>query len=90
MSVEILPCKNSVHPMRSWLAAAFNMPGVHSPPIATRLVKVLGSGIQANDFANALLVADWTDPVLIMGGYDSGIPFWEPMIPYSFASGTEE
>jgi hypothetical protein len=51
---------------------------------------VPGSGIHAYDFENAPLVADWTNPVLIMGGYDGGITFWEPMIPYSFASGTEE
>jgi hypothetical protein len=30
----------------------------------------------------------WTDPVLIMGSYDSQIVFFEPMIPYTFVNGT--
>jgi hypothetical protein len=29
----------------------------------------------------------WTDPVLIMGGYDGQVAFFEPMVPLSFLTG---
>jgi len=32
-------------------------------------------------------VDQWTDPILIIGSYDSQIVHWEPMIPYTFVSG---
>jgi len=33
---------------------------------------------------------DWTEPVWIMGNYDSDLIFYEPMIPYVFMSGSSD
>jgi hypothetical protein len=64
-----------------------NMPAGFAVDIGSA---VPGSGIHAYDFDSAPLVENWFDPVLIMGIYDAGISFWEPMFPYSFVSGSEE
>lgn len=45
------------------------------------------SGIHVYDINGAVDVVDWTDPVLIIGSYDSQVVNWEPMFPYSFVSG---
>ena len=45
------------------------------------------SSIHVYDIDGAVDVGLWTDPVLIIGSYDSQIAHWEPMIPYSFVSG---
>jgi hypothetical protein len=46
------------------------------------------TGIHFYAAAGRPTVADWTEPMLMMGSYDSKIAFWEPMIPYSFVNGT--
>ena len=45
------------------------------------------SGIHVYDIGGAVDVDQWTDPVLIIGSYDSQIVNWEPMFPYTFVSG---
>lgn len=45
------------------------------------------SGIHLYNVAGAVDVSAWTNPMLVMGSYDSKIAFWEPMFPYSFVSG---
>jgi len=37
-----------------------------------------------------LTVGTWTDPYWLMGSYDGGITNYEPMIPLSFITGTED
>ena len=46
------------------------------------------SGIHVYDIAGAVPVADWTNPVLMIGSYDSQIAFLETMFPYTFVNGT--
>lgn len=51
---------------------------------------VPGEAVHAFDHDAAAPVADWINPQLIMGLYDGGIQFWEPMFPYEFVSGTKK
>lgn len=60
-----------------------NMPG----NFTQRSAAVQYSGIHFLDLAGAVPVENWTDPMLVMGSYDSKIAFWESMFPYSFVSG---
>jgi hypothetical protein len=46
------------------------------------------SSIHVYDINGAVPVDQWTNPVSIMGSYDSQIVHWEPMFPYTFVSGT--
>jgi len=62
-----------------------NMPQGYAVDFTTALP---GSGVHAYDMAAAVDVAAWTDPLLVIGSYNGGIAFWEPMFPYSFVSGT--
>jgi len=49
-----------------------------------------GMGLHAFDHTTARLVDEWADPMLVIGSYDGGISFWEPMFPYTFANGTTD
>lgn len=48
---------------------------------------VLFTGIHCYDSAQAVPVADWKEPILVMGNYDAEIAFWEPMFPKEFVMG---
>jgi hypothetical protein len=61
-----------------------NMPGNFTVDLGSALPH---SGIHVYDVDGAVDVVDWTNPMLVMGSYDSKIAFWEPMFPYSFVSG---
>ena len=51
---------------------------------------VPGEGLHAYDHVNLVPVQSWFDPVLIIGTYDGGINFWEPMFPIEFSVGDTE
>jgi hypothetical protein len=49
-----------------------------------------GYGLHAFDHTTVEGVAEWADPMLVIGSYDGGITFWEPMFLYTFVNGTSE
>mmetsp|Transcript_32246 Transcript_32246/g.55023 ORF Transcript_32246/g.55023 Transcript_32246/m.55023 type:complete len:349 (-) Transcript_32246:132-1178(-) len=48
---------------------------------------VPGEAVHSWNHNLSVPVAEWFEPQLIMGLYDGGIRFWEPMFPYEFVSG---
>ena len=64
-----------------------NMPAIFTDQVGAATPY---SGIHVYDIAGAVPVADWTNPVLMIGigSYDSQIAFLETMFPYTFVNGT--
>lgn len=56
--------------------------------ICDKTAAVPNQGLHCWDYANQpVSVAEWEEPVLIMGNYDAKIAFFEPMVPVSFLTG---
>jgi hypothetical protein len=61
-----------------------NLPDKFEPDFASAVPK---QGLHAYDPEAVTDQDDWVAPTLVMGTYDGGIIFWEPMSPLSFHTG---